>query len=192
MKQLLPRTRTTTLATLAILLLHTPATLANPHAHTTPHPFHATSLELDWNPDSRCFEATLQLPGTTLDQELTRIAARPVNLDNNNPDTLNKNEQLLRQWIHDRLKLSAPNSTAFDIHWVGFETDQRSVWAYFEIRPTSDKLQQLPPNELNLHCSFFQHIPGQINAVSIRTPNSRGSTILTELQHSAKIPLTPK
>jgi hypothetical protein len=191
-----PRLPTALVALASLLLLHTVAATPAATAHTTTrpyqHPFHATALELDWNPDSHCFEAALQLPGTTLEEELTRIAGRPVNLDNTKPDTLEKNEQLLRDWIRARLKLSAPNLPNCEIHWVGFETEKRSVYAYFEIRPPSDKLQTNPPRELDIHCSFFQHIPGQINAVTARTPQLRGSAILTDLQPSAKIPLAAK
>lgn len=189
MRSLLNRTLLhTTLVALTCLPFHNAASIT---AATT-HPFHATALQLDWNSESHCFEAALQLPGTTLEEELTRIAGRPVNLDAAKPETLAKNEKLLENWIRARLKLSAPERPGPDIHWVGFETEQRSVWAYFEIRIPADNLHPNPPHELNVHCSFFQHIPGQINAVTVNTPKLRGSTILTELKNSSNIPLSAK
>lgn len=180
------------------------ATAATATAGTTAplpnqHPFHATSLELDWNPDSRCFEAALQLPSTTLHEELTRVAGRPVNLDHNNPEIAAKNEQLLQDWIRSRLKITAANLPNCEIHWVGSEFENRSLFAYFEIRllpqhnqtPPTQSSQQptpdCPTQNLTIHCSFFQHLPGQVNAATIRTPKQRGSTLLTDNQLSAPV-----
>jgi hypothetical protein len=165
----------------------------------TQHPFHATSLELDWNPDSHCFEAALQLPAATLHEELTRVAGRPVNLDHNNPEIAAKNEQLLQDWIRSRLKITAANLPNCEIQWVGSEFENRSLWAYFEIRllppPKQSQLPQTaqqpapdcPTQNLTIHCSFFQHLPGQVNAATVRTPKQRGSTLLTDAQLAAPV-----
>lgn len=175
------------------------------------HPFHATSLELEWNPETGCFEAALRLPGPPLDEELARIAERPVALDS--PDLLKRqqNERILEDWVRRRFKLTAKDLPHCEIHWVGVETELRSVWAYFEVRlqpqapeqppaaksPNTsanhppDKHPPCPVDELTLHCRFFEHLQGQVNAATIRLPDRRGSLILTEILQSAAVNWSP-
>lgn len=175
------------------------------------HPFHATSLELEWNPDTGCFEAALQLPGPPLDEELARFAERPVALDTSDAVKQRQNEKVLEDWVRSRLKLTAKDLPNCRIQWVGTETELRSVWAYFEIRllpdsptqPPSDKTDQIPTDrstdkatpcpveELTLHCRFFEHLQGQVNAATLRIPGRRGSVILTEVLQSGTVKWVP-
>lgn len=175
------------------------------------HPFHATSLELEWNSETGCFEAALRLPGPPLDEELARFAERTVALDTSDPVKRRQNEKVLEDWIRSGLKLSAKDLPDCEIRWVGSETELRSVWAYFEIRlhpkpsaqPTShesnkntpmqppEKAKVCPVDELTLYCRFFEHLQGQVNAATLRTPGHRGSVILTEVRQSATVTWTP-
>ncbi|MFM7056289.1 MAG: DUF6702 family protein [Planctomycetota bacterium] len=178
----------------------------------TAHPFHATSLELEWNPETGCFEAALQLPGPPLDEELARFAERPIALDTSDAAKRKQNEKVLEDWVRSRLKLTARDLPNCQIRWVGTETELRSVWAYFEIRllpkPSAqtpsgkDKTDPLPPQrstehtpcpteELNLHCRFFEHLQGQVNAATFRIPGRRGSVILTEVRQSGTVKWVP-
>jgi hypothetical protein len=175
------------------------------------HPYHATSLELEWNPETGCFEAALRLPGPPLDEELARIAERPVALDISDPVKRRQNEKILEDWVRSRLKLTAKDLPNCEIRWVGTETELRSVWAYFEIRlqpktpeqpqsraqakktdrpaPKKDdkKIMPCPVDELQVQCRFFEHLQGQVNATTIRIPGRRGSVILTEVHQSGAI-----
>lgn len=175
------------------------------------HPYHATSLELEWNPETGCFEAALRLPGPPLDEELARIAERPVALDTTDPVKRQQNEKILEDWVRSRLKLTAKDLPNCEIRWVGSETELRSVWAYFEIRlqpkpPTpaqaqaqakkpdspaskqdDKKITPCPVDDLQLQCRFFEHLQGQVNATTIRIPGRRGSVILTEVHQSGAI-----
>ncbi|MFM7039502.1 MAG: DUF6702 family protein [Planctomycetaceae bacterium] len=179
------------------------------------HPFHATSLELEWNPETGCFEAALRLPGPPLDEELARIAERPVSLDTTDPVKRRQNEKILEDWVRNRLKLTAKDLPNCEIRWVGAETELRSVWAYFEIRlqpkkpeqqqskaqanksdspaPKKDDKKKIscPVDDLQVQCRFFEHLRGQVNATTIRIPGRRGSVILTEVHQSGLIEWAP-
>jgi len=179
------------------------------------HPFHATSLELEWNAETGCFEAALRLPGPPLDEELARFAERPVALDTSDPVKRRQNEKVLEDWVRSRLQLTAKDLPDCQIRWVGSETELRSVWAYFEVRlqpkptaqpPSEDadkdadkhsfrqtpqKTSVCPTDELTLHCRFFEHLQGQVNATTLRTPGYRGSVILTEIHQSGRVTWTP-
>lgn len=181
----------------------------------TAHPTHATSLELEWNSETGCFEAALRLPGPPLDEELARIAERPVALDTTDPVKRQQNEKILEDWVRSRLKLTAKDLPNCEIRWVGSETELRSVWAYFEIRlqpkpPTpaqaqaqakkpdspaskqdDKKITPCPVDDLQLQCRFFEHLQGQVNATTIRIPGRRGSVILTEVHQSGAIEWAP-
>lgn len=193
----------------ALALLALPADTASFAAAF--HPFHATSLELEWNSETGCFEAALRLPGPPLDEELARFAERPVALDTSDPIKRRQNEKVLQDWIRSRLKLTAKDLPDCEIRWVGCETELRSVWAYFEIRlppiprdqatsqevhkdsarQPSEKSTVCPVEELTLHCRFFEHLQGQVNAATLRTPGRRGSVILTEVRQSGAVTWTP-
>lgn len=177
------------------------------------HPFHATALELEWNAETDCFEAALLLPGPPLDEELARFAGRPVPLDAADPRKHADNEKLLADWIRSRLKLTADSLPLCDIHWVGSELEPRSVWAYFEIRlrpePPAETLpvnstrdinpeqrrdehpgqpvRVGPDSNLSLHCRFFDHLPGQVNAATIQIGSRRSSVFLSEINQSAAV-----
>lgn len=173
------------------------------------HPYHATSLELEWNPETGCFEAALRLPGPPLDEELARIAERPVALDISDPVKRRQNEKILEDWVRSRLKLTAKDLPNCEIRWVGTETELRSVWAYFEIRlqpktpeqaqakanktdssarkNDDKKIVPCPVDDLQVQCRFFEHLQGQVNATTIRIPGRRGSVILTEVKQSGAI-----
>ncbi len=197
------------------LLIAAFALLAVPTGNTSSamalHPFHATSLELEWNSETGCFEAALRLPGPPLDEELARFAERPVALDTSDPVKRRQNEKVLEDWIRSRLKLTAKDLPDCQIRWVGSETELRSVWAYFEVRlqpkppaqPTSQEANKdasrqppeknivCPVEELTLHCRFFEHLQGQVNSATLRTPGKRGSIILTEVRQSGAVTWQP-
>lgn len=195
------------LAALALLAVPTD----QPCSAAASHPFHATSLELEWNAETGCFEAALRLPGPPLDEELARFAERPVALDTNDPVKRRQNEKVLEDWIRSRLKLTAKDLPDCQIRWVGSETELRSVWAYFEVRlqpeppaqtvsrkahkKTSrqppEKATACPVDQLTLHCRFFEHLQGQVNSATLHTPGQRGSVILTEVRQSGAVTWQP-
>lgn len=95
---------------LGLLLAQTCAAVAGGQASA--HPFHATAAEVEWNSETACFEVALQLPGLVMEEELSAIHQRRVNLE-----TTTDAEQLLQRYIVDRFQLSGAVSP--NVGWNG-------------------------------------------------------------------------
>ena len=96
------------------------------------HPFHSTFTEMEWNRDRGLFEVALQLPGLQIDDELSRLHKRRINLE-----TAEDSERLLQEYIESRFSVTGKGLDLCQLHWVGMEIDARNVWAYFEVELSS-------------------------------------------------------
>lgn len=94
------------------------------------HPLHTTYSEMEWNPDSRRFEVALQLPGFIIDEELSLIHRRRINVE-----TAADAEKLVEEYVRDRFKVTTDSLGESRLHWVGMEVELRDVWVYFEMEP---------------------------------------------------------
>lgn len=145
------------------------------------HPFHSTSTEMEWNPASRRFEVTLQLPGLQIDEELSRIHKRRINMEST-ADA----EQLLEKYIKSKFVVTGKGFNQCQLHWAGVEIDSRNVWAYFEIElvpnsvSTQTATQDPMPDELNVECRYFlDSHESQINLITIIHGTHRATAELT-------------
>lgn len=100
------------------------------------HPFHSTFTEMEWNRDCGLFEVALQLPGLQIDDELSRLHKRRINLE-----TAEDCERLLQEYIKSRFSVAGKGLDQCRLHWVGMEIDARNVWAYFEVELSSGDVQ---------------------------------------------------
>ena len=100
------------------------------------HPFHSTFTEMEWNRVSGRFEVVLQLPGLQIDNELSRLHQRRINLE-----TTKDSERLLLEYIKSRFSVTGKGLDQCRLHWVGMEIDARNVWAYFEVELSGGDVQ---------------------------------------------------
>jgi len=159
------------------------------------HPFHATSAELEWNAKSQWFEVALKLPGLVIEDELSRLHQRRVNLE-----TTADGEKLLQDYVTTRFRMTDRDHASCEIRWVGMEVEVRDVWAYFEIRPQGDVVKDLPASpaavgavesssaggavaqpfhDLKVSCRLLETRVGQVNMVTLRAGAQRASLHLT-------------
>jgi hypothetical protein len=94
------------------------------------HPLHTTYSEMEWNPESRRFEVALQLPGFVIDEELSLIHRRRINVE-----TAADAEKLVEEYVRSRFKVTTDSLQECRLHWVGMEVELRDVWVYFEVEP---------------------------------------------------------
>ncbi|MFM7164041.1 MAG: DUF6702 family protein [Planctomycetaceae bacterium] len=168
---------------LGLLLAQTCAAVAGGQASA--HPFHATAAEVEWNGETACFEVALQLPGLVMEEELSAIHQRRVNLE-----TTTDAEQLLQRYIADRFQLSGRSFSGCRLKWVGMEVEVKNVWAYFELQPEfvgSASKTALPGADLKARCELLISREGQVNLISVATGKARGTAHLTPQQTSAAI-----
>ncbi len=94
------------------------------------HPLHTTYSEMEWNPESRRFEVALQLPGFVIDEELSLIHRRRINVE-----TADDAEKMVEEYVRSRFKVTTDSLPDCRLHWVGMEVELRDVWVYFEVEP---------------------------------------------------------
>lgn len=152
------------------------------------HPFHSTSTEMEWNPESRRFEVALQLPGLQIDEELSRLHKRHINMEST-ADA----EQLLEKYIKSKFEVTGMGLDQCQLHWVGVEIDARNVWAYFEVEllpsppaPQSASSRSMPEG-LNFTCRYFiDSHEGQVNLITVIEGTHRATAQLTADQPACR------
>ena len=181
------------------------------------HQFHATTAELEWNGESGWFEVSLKLPGLVIEDELSRLQQRRINLETT-PD----GEQLLQDYVRSRFQLTAGNHESCEFQWIGMEVDVRHVWVYFEIRPgqpavatpdpasdpasnatqpppissirttntTAADVKSLPFQDLKVTCRLLETRTDQVNLVNARCSNHRAALHLTAEQPEGVLDFT--
>ncbi len=152
------------------------------------HPFHSTFTEMEWNSESRRFEVALQLPGLQIDDELSRLHERHINLE-----TTEDAEPLLQKYIKSRFEVTGKGLNQCQLHWVGMEIDARNVWAYFEVEllPSNSAADSSSgasmPEGLNIDCRFLvDSLPGQVNLITLINGTHRATAQLTADQPRCK------
>lgn len=112
---------------MTLLMLIGPACAAT---NLASHPFHTTYSEMEWNPETCRFEVALQLPGFVIDEELSRIHRKRINVE-----TAENAEKLVEDYVRSRFRVTTDRLQECQLHWVGMEVDVRDVWVYFEAQP---------------------------------------------------------
>ena len=156
------------------------------------HPSHSTLAEMEWNPRSGVFEVSLQFAGIEIEEELLSLHGRRISLEST-PGA----EQLLRDYVEQRFRISDATRRSSRIRWVGMEVQVRYVWAYFEIELTENAEHASAAtvqedasgfDELRVHCTLLTTFrPEQVNLVNLKSEDKFGSVHLTRDQPEARI-----
>ncbi|MBL8813087.1 MAG: hypothetical protein JNM43_23165, partial [Planctomycetaceae bacterium] len=78
------------------------------------------------------FEVALQLPGFVIDEELSLIHRKRINVE-----TAENAEKLVEDYVRSRFRVTTESLQDCRLHWVGMEVEVRDVWVYFEVEPIS-------------------------------------------------------
>ncbi len=153
------------------------------------HPFHATLAEMEWNEAHKRFEVCLQLPGPEIEDELSTLHGRRINLETT-PD----GESLLQKYIEQHFRIADANHSSCRIRWVGLEVEIRSVWVYFEVELAKDDSLAVPAEkgdasddvkDLKVQCTIMTSRANQVNLVNVTKGRSEASIHLTAEQPQA-------
>ena len=164
------------------------------------HPFHITTAEMDFNPQTQRYEVSLKVLASDLEEALTRQAplkgervglSRNANLDGQIVAYVKPKFQLIAhvgsqppgQTSTDngnsrsqRLPVETGKQPEQGFHWVGKELDKSWVWLYFELEtPRAGSRIAL------MNTIFLELNSGQINICTLR----KGATKIA-LQTDAK------
>lgn len=131
------------------------------------HPFFIAVVEIDHNPK----EASLEISVRTFTDDLEKMIQQELHvaLDLNNPKQKDKADQLIHQYIQNKINLTA-NGKPCTIQFVGFEIQKESTWSYFEVKD----IKQL--KQLQVFCELLFGVdPQQINIVHVKANGVRKS-----------------
>ncbi len=170
-----------------LLLLFIAGIIAIPSA-SAGHPFHSTYTEMDWNQVSGRFEVVLQLPGLQIDDELSRLHKRRINLE-----TAEDSERLLQEYIKSRFSVTGKGLDQCRLHWVGMEIDGRNVWAYFEVELSGGDVQGVSviPSQPQIERAPMRGVSSSPDGTSIDPKDSvKDATPVSVLHHSMPEELT--
>lgn len=130
------------------------------------HPFHSTMAEVEWNPESSAFEVSLQLSGVEIEDELSQLHGRRINLE-----TTDGAESLLEDYVRKHFQITDATRSSCAIRWVGIEVQIRYVWAYFEVRLTD----RAPANDGSQAGGGDADSSADTNAAVVAVPDQKTS-----------------
>ena len=96
----------------------------------TAHPDHVSLTEIEWNARTGNFEIAICLWPEDLEKALCGQEHKPINLDST-PHL----DQILAGYVEKTFKFQVNNQQVTDLRWVGFESNNKQAWLYFELRP---------------------------------------------------------
>lgn len=144
-----------------MLLLLATSIIPNPLADSlieqslASHPFHVTTAEARWNPESGRLELSVRCHPIDLENAIRKMTGKQIDLDktpevdNLITDYLNQHFILRDPAKEDKesanLKIKQPAEKTkaeaqlglAKLHWVGKEIDAKWAWLYFELEPES-------------------------------------------------------
>jgi|694.fasta_scaffold05574_8 hypothetical protein len=144
-----------TLLLLATSIIPNPLADAFNEQAMASHPFHVTTAEARWNPESGRLEISVRCHPIDLENALRKMTGKQIDLDktpevdNLITDYLNQNFILrdpakkAKEIADPKIKQQAEKSKAeaqpglAKLHWVGKEIDAKWAWLYFELEPES-------------------------------------------------------
>lgn len=90
------------------------------------HPFHTSSAEMEWNPESNCFEVAWKIDPNDLEQELRRRTKQRLILEKLN------DHEIVFDYVKDVFHVHV-GEKALLLRPIGFEVEKQFCWIYFEI-----------------------------------------------------------
>lgn len=136
----------------------------------TPHPFHTSMAEVEYNPETKRLEVALKLYTVDAETALTRLNGKACDLDDEK-----QRDRLLEKYLVSRFatetakakvttKTKRPKSqkktkpTAGQLRYVGSEISGGDLWTYFELpvppgksfKLRNDVLVDVQPKQLNV------------------------------------------
>ncbi|APZ92182.1 DUF6702 family protein [Fuerstiella marisgermanici] len=91
------------------------------------HPFHSSTTEIEWNASSGKFEVAMRLRIADLEDALSAIEKRRVNVETD-PDR----ERFVKAYLQKHFSIGHRKDEKCLLHWVGMELELHDAWVYFE------------------------------------------------------------
>lgn len=95
------------------------------------HPFHVSSMEMEWNAKANSFEVSVQLDPNDLERELRQFSKQKIILEDLDSDEIESSSLFFRYL--SSVFAANYNGLQLKLKPVGFEVETKSAWIYFEL-----------------------------------------------------------
>ncbi|MCS6904103.1 MAG: hypothetical protein RML72_04790 [Bacteroidia bacterium] len=134
------------------------------------HPFYVSLTQIEHNSQTQCLEASIRIFTDDLQLALKNFQAKN-NFDNN---------QLLKLYLKEHIKIWVKENQELDLSFVGKEEEEEVTWCYLESKPIKTIPMLIVQNTI-----LFKEFPSQINMLHIRIHGKTRSTHLTRNSYRA-------
>ncbi len=147
------------------------------------HEYHASTAEVEHNPESCRVEVALQVIPEDLEAALSRDAGQAGWLDKTGHV-----DQQIGAYLSAHFRVVGPSGESQPIVWVGKEVSHRAAWLYFEI-PVEENATEKATSRTLENRILLDLEPGQINTVLFRNGEHRETWTLTGGSPRVELPL---
>jgi hypothetical protein len=157
------------------------ACVAQPAA--TPHPYHVSMAEVEFNSTRKTFEVALCVWPEDLQKAVSKMENGAINIDT---ATEKDRNDLFRKYVAQKFRFVPSEKiekggevTPASIRWVGSEITLKKCWLYFEVDGKSASGGWSIENEM-----FFELNDDQLNLVQVKAGKNLESRTLSASQPS--------
>ena len=148
------------------------------------HPFHASSMEMEWNEKTNAFEVSVQLDPNDLEQELRRFSKKKIVLEELSSDEIDSSNLVFR-YLTSAFAASY-NGQQLKVKPIGFEVETKSAWIYFELPVAINEVHTKLDN-LKITNKLLINQHAQTNNFLLKYKQQRLSTTFHEKRTNALI-----
>ena len=144
---------------------------------TLAHRYHFTIAEVEWNPESKCFEVGLRIDSFELENVLSKIYRKKIDLEKTKGI-----DKIIHLYLQKRFLVKTPQGKPCSITWVGKEFLRGQLWLYFEV-PVKGSIEGLTlSNRILFEAATFEantlHNP--VNIMNVRYQQHKKSLYFTK------------
>jgi len=126
------------------------------------HPYYISMTEIEHDKTNNTLEISVRIFTDDLEKTIRKTYTGKVDLLNK--DEKSNSEKLIQQYITKHLSLKADGKN-LDMRFDGFESEEGSIWSYFECTGISS-VKTLEVNNTILH----DYIDQEINFIHVKAP----------------------
>ena len=123
------------------------------------HPFYLGVIDLKYNNTRSCFEGSVKLFTSDLEDALSKLEGKKIDLIH--PADTARVNQLLKTYLMKRLTFQC-NNQALPYTYLGYEREQEAIWLYLETKTT-----QAPKTLILTNSLLYDYLKDQMNIAHV-------------------------
>lgn len=148
------------------------------------HPFHVSSMEMEWNAKANSFEVSVQLDPNDFERELRQFSKMKFVLEDLETEKSDSGNLVVRYL--SSVFAATYNGQQLKVKPIGFEVETKSAWIYFELPVPKDEAQT-KFQILKISNKFLLNQHAQTNHFLLKYNQQRLSTTFHEKRTNALV-----